>query len=129
MNYSRQREIILKAVRADMSHPSVDSVYMEIRKEIPNISLATVYRNLNLLAEKGEIKKIDSLDGSCHFDFNTTNHYHFICNKCNKVYDVPCDVAPDVVKQAGEMTGFKIISHDISFQGICLECKKLKNNN
>lgn len=128
MNYSRQRELILKIVQNDMSHPTVDSIYQALRKEIPNVSLATVYRNLNLLAENGEIRKIESLDGNAHFDFNTGKHYHFICIHCNKVYDIPCDVAPEVDKKAEELSGFKIISHDVSFQGICHDCLKLKKN-
>ncbi|MDY4840839.1 MAG: transcriptional repressor [Alphaproteobacteria bacterium] len=128
MNYSRQRELILKIVQSDMSHPTVDSVYQALRKEIPNVSLATVYRNLNLLAESGEICKIESLDSTAHFDFNTGKHYHFICIHCNKVYDIPCDIAPEVDKKAEELCGGKIISHDISFQGICHECLKLKKN-
>lgn len=128
MNYSRQRELILKIVRADMSHPTVDAVYQALRREIPNVSLATVYRNLNLLAENGDIRKIESLDGTAHFDFNTGNHYHFICINCNKVYDIPCDVAPDAVKKAEELSGCHIISHDLTFQGICHDCLKLKKN-
>ena len=60
-----------------------------MRKELPNISLATVYRNLNQLAEAGLIRKVEGLDGSVHFDHNTHNHYHFVCIKCNKFTNVP----------------------------------------
>lgn len=125
MNYSRQRESILKIIKDSMDHPTVDYIYAEIKKEIPAISLATVYRNLNLLAEIGEIRRIETFDGATRFDYNTHNHYHFVCIKCNKVYDVPCDVAPELDSKVMELTGFKVLNHDISFQGICHECQKL----
>ena len=91
---------------------------------MPNISLATVYRNLNPLAEAGLIRKVEGLDGSVHFDHNTHNHYHFVCIKCNKVYDVPCEVAPDLNQKVLVKTGLQVISHDITFKGICQHCQK-----
>ena len=89
MKYSRQRDLILKALRENVVHPTADFIYTVLKEKEPNLSLATVYRNLNLLANEGIIRKIEGLDGVAHFDHNTHNHYHFICSKCNKVYDVP----------------------------------------
>lgn len=94
MKYSKQRELILKVLSENVVHPTADFVYEIIKKEMPNISLATVYRNLNQLAANGMIKKAEGLDGSVHFDCNTHPHYHFICNRCNKIYDIPYDIAP-----------------------------------
>ena len=96
----------------------------KIKKDFPNISLGTVYRNLNQLAEAGLIRKVEGLDGSVHFDHNTHNHYHFVCIKCNKVYDVPCEVAPDLDQKVLVKTGLQVISHDITFKGICQHCQK-----
>ena len=93
MNYSKQRETILKVLRENMNHPTADRLYELVRRELPDISLATVYRNLNRLAAAGTIRSIRDLDGSVHFDHNVEKHYHFICTKCNKVYDVPHDYA------------------------------------
>lgn len=76
MNYSKQRELALKVLQKNMCHPTADFVYEQMRKDLPNISLATVYRNLNQLAEAGLIRKVEGLDGSVHFDHNTHNHYH-----------------------------------------------------
>ena len=96
MKYSKQREIVLKALEENVIHPTADELYKLIIKDFPNIGLATVYRNLNLLAEKGVIKKIYGLADAAHFDHNTHNHHHFICTKCNKIYDIPYDIASDI---------------------------------
>lgn len=124
MNYSRQRELTLKIVQQNMVHPTADYVYEQLKKELPNISLATVYRNLNQLAEADLIRRVECLDGSVHFDHNTHNHYHFICIKCNKVYDIPYEVAPDLEQRVLVETGLQVISHDIAFKGICQHCQK-----
>ncbi len=123
MNYSRQRELILRVLHNNIVHPTADFVYELMKKEIPNISLATVYRNLNQLAEAGIIRRIESLDGAVHFDHDTHKHYHFICIKCNKVYDIPYDVAPDLEQQVLEKTGLEVTEHDIAFKGVCPHCQ------
>ncbi len=125
MKYSRQRDLILKTLQKNAVHPTADTLYAMIKEIDPAVSLATVYRNLNLLADKGLIRRIRGLDGSTHFDHNTHNHYHFICSKCNKVYDVPYDIIPELADKVAERTGLLIDSYDISFRGICPECKKL----
>lgn len=124
MNYSRQRELIIKILRENVVHATADFVYELIRKELSTISLATVYRNLNQLAEAGEICKITGLDGVVHFDHNTHKHYHFICIKCNKVYDVPYEVIPELEDKILEKTGLQVIKNDIAFKGICHQCQK-----
>ena len=81
---SRQREKVLDIVRSTKSHPTADWVFHEVRKELPNISLATVYRNLNLLAESGEISEV-ICDGQLRFDANKEEHFHFICKSCKGI--------------------------------------------
>lgn len=124
MKYSRQRELILKTLKENPVHPTADFIYELLRKELSSISLATVYRNLNQLAENGIIKKVPGLDGSIHFDHSIHPHYHFICTKCNKVYDVPYDVAPNPAEKLYERTGLTAESCDLSFKGICKDCRK-----
>lgn len=124
MKYSRQREMVLKAVQDNVLHPTADCIYEVLKKELPSISLATVYRNLHQLAENKMIKEIVGLDGSVRYDHCTHPHYHFICTKCNKVYDVPSDIAPGLVDLVSAKTGLEVESYDISFKGICPECKK-----
>ena len=122
MKYSRQREHILNTLKENAIHPTADEVYALARRDMPMLSLATVYRNLNLLAENGVIRRIDCLDGSVRFDHNLCNHYHFICTKCNKVYDVCQDIAPDLANKDLSQTGVLVERADISLKGICPDC-------
>lgn len=128
MNYSKQRELILEALKENVIHPTAENLYDIMQKEHPDVSKATLYRNLNQLTEAGIIKKIDGLEAPAHFDHNTFLHYHFICEKCCKVWDVSDDVAFNVVKKTEEETGFKITSHEIVFRGLCKTCQNLKEN-
>lgn len=130
MNYSRQREIILETLQANVVHPTAEYLYAVLKAKAPNISLATLYRNLNQLADNGVIKKIDGLEAPSHYDHNTHEHYHFICDECKKVFDVSSDVAPDIVRKTEEETGFIVKRHDIIFNGICRDClEKIKESN
>ena len=124
MNYSKQREIILDTLSKNAIHPTAEALLEFLKRDDSNVGMTTLYRNFNQLADAGLIKKIDGLEPSAHFDHNTFEHYHFICEKCKKVYDIPSSVAPDLVKNTTEATGFDITSHDIVFHGICSECKR-----
>ena len=88
LKYSRQRESIKDFLQTRLDHPTADTIYENIRKIYPNISLGTVYRNLSLLAALGEITKISSTNGADRFDPNTSPHHHFICTSCQKVQDL-----------------------------------------
>jgi len=125
MKYSRQRDLILKALKDNVVHPSADYLYGILKKQLPQLSLATVYRNLNLLAENGLIKRIEGLDGSIHFDHNTYRHYHFICKKCKKIYDIPVEPARDMIAAIEEKAGLEITDHDMVFKGVCPNCKNV----
>ena len=128
MNYSKQREKILDVLTNNPIHPTADELLEFLKCNRSNVGLTTLYRNLNQMASAGMIKKIDGLEASAHFDHNTFEHYHFICKECGKVFDIPSSVAPSVVKNTREATGFDITSHDIVFHGVCSECKKRKEN-
>ncbi len=123
MNYSRQRDIILQTLKENVVHPTAEYLYGILKEKETGISLATLYRNLNQLADKGIIKKIDGLETSSHFDHNTHEHYHFICDKCKRVFDIPVLVAPDVAAKTEQETGFIVKGYDIAIHGICNECK------
>lgn len=122
MKFSRQRELILQTLHDNPVHPTADYIYAKVREQMPNISLGTVYRNLKQLADNGMIKSIDGLDGTTHFDHYTETHYHFICNKCKKIYDIDSSLLPDMTQKISEETGFLIESHDITLRGICSNC-------
>lgn len=123
MNYSKQREVVLDALKQNVVHPTAEKLYSIIQIEYPEVSKATLYRNLSQLAEAGIIKKIDGLETSAHFDHNTHLHYHFICEKCGRVFDVSDEVAKDVVGKTEEETGFKVTNHELVFKGLCKDCQ------
>lgn len=120
--YSRQREAIKEYLSQTKEHPTADMIYLKIREKYPNISLGTVYRNLNFLAEKGEIIKLDGMDGSDRFDGRTKPHYHFLCNKCQKLMDLEMESIDHINEIAGKGFSGKIEGHVTYFYGQCPEC-------
>lgn len=128
LKYSRQRESIKNSLMSRHDHPTADTLYMSIREEFPNISLGTVYRNLNLLVELGEIQKLTCGDGADHFDGDVSPHYHFICNACRGVLDLPMEQFDGINETAAARLGCKIDSHTIYFKGVCPECTKNRGN-
>jgi Fur family peroxide stress response transcriptional regulator len=85
---TKQRKTILDVLKNTTSHPTADWIYEQVKKEIPNVSLGTIYRNLNLLAEMNKITVINYANDQSHYDGNTEVHYHFRCNNCQRVYDL-----------------------------------------
>lgn len=123
--FSRQRETIKDYLRSTTDHPTADMVYMSVRKTFPNISLGTVYRNLNFLAERGEILKLTCGDGSDHFDGDTHTHNHFICRNCNRVMDLEMESIEHInVIASANFTG-TIEGHHTVFYGLCPDCKTM----
>lgn len=122
MNYSKQRELILNYVKSVSIHPSAEEVYKNIKQKLPNISLGTVYRNLDFLASKGYINKIKISDLTNIFDGNTNFHYHGICEKCGKVIDMKANYFKDLDIKMEQLVNMKILSHDIIFKVICSNC-------
>lgn len=120
--YSRQREAIKEYLSKTKEHPTADTVYMNIRGTYPNISLGTVYRNLNLLAEQGEIMKLNCRDGCDRFDGNPMPHYHFLCKSCGRVIDIEMESIDHINVIAGAKFSGKIEGHVTFFYGQCPEC-------
>lgn len=118
-----QRSLVLETVKELRSHATADEVYGAIVKKHPDISRGTVYRNLNLLSEIGEIRKVEMLNGAARYDHKSHRHYHAKCERCGQVFDVEMDVIADLEKNIKDTCGFELTGHDIIFKGICLECK------
>ena len=118
--YSRQRETILQIVQSTLVHPNADWVYKEPRKLIPNISLGTVYRNLNQLVESGQILKLKD-EAMVRYDGNTGQHDHFRCSKCGKWYDVEL-IDQSIFKSFAEKHDFRIESFNLELEGTCKSC-------
>ncbi len=128
LKYSKQRESILNYLVGRTDHPTAENVYIAIKQEFPNISLGTVYRNLSLLTELGEIQKISTGDGPDHFDAMVQPHLHFYCKKCACVSDLDTMAMDEFVQQATASFLGKIDGCHIQFFGVCPECTKKENN-
>lgn len=122
--YSKQREVIKNFLETRKDHPTADTVYMHVQQELPNISLGTVYRNLSLLADLGEIQRLRVGDGIDHFDADTSLHYHFICTDCRSVIDLEMDNIDEIQTVAGRNFDGQIEGHITYFYGTCGECSK-----
>ena len=123
LKYSKQRESIKNFLVTRYDHPTAETVYLNIRREFPNISLGTVYRNLNLLAEIGEIQKLSPGIGPDRFDGNPAPHYHFICRHCGCVMDLTVSGLDHINILAGQDFDGEIEGHSTYFYGACPSCK------
>lgn len=124
--YSKQRELIYNNLIARHDHPTAEAIYSDLKKDHPELSLGTVYRNLNFLADAQMIRKLDVGQNIVHFDGDLSDHYHFICNNCKKVFDINYqnEKISNVVKQ---QTNHRIEKIEIVFSGTCECCLKKEN--
>ena len=122
----RKRDAILNCVRSTTTHPSADWVFEHVRTEVPDISLATVYRNLSLFKDQGLIASLGTVKGVERFDGNTNPHVHFICTGCGAVVDLPEISGPEELNNAvARSSGGQVDNCQLSFTGLCGECRKL----
>jgi Fur family peroxide stress response transcriptional regulator len=122
IKYSRQREAIKEFMMTRKDHPTADVVYMNVRQEFPNISLGTVYRNLTLLSDMGELLRLRVGDGVDHFDATTTPHYHFVCQECGAVSDLDIPALESIDEIADVGFDGQIAGHVTYFYGRCRKC-------
>ncbi len=128
LKYSRQRESIKACLMGRKDHPTADALYTSIREQFPNISLGTVYRNLNLLVELGEIRKLSCGDGTDHFDYDTSPHYHYVCKKCGKILDLDMETNADLETAARQCQKGTVEEHTVFFYGTCCDCLQEKSH-
>ncbi len=125
MRTSRQREAILQVVRSAECHPTAEWIYREVSKRLPGISLGTVYRNLKLLCESGELRSCEPVGGVSRYDGCTTTHHHFRCEACGAMVDIEGQVDSELDDRVAARTGLRIRSHVLEFRGLCTECQRL----
>lgn len=123
MRQTKQREVIMEILRTSHCHPTADWVYDQARKVIPNISLGTIYRNLNLLVEKNQVRRVEH-DHVCRFDGHIENHYHLCCMECGKVCDIDLPIDSLLNRKVARSTGCRIVSHRAMFFGVCADCQQ-----
>ena len=118
-----QRSMVYEAVNRLKCHATAAEIYDAIAAEHPSVSRGTVYRNLNQLAEEGEIRKILVPGGADRYDHCCHDHYHARCLNCGRLFDIDMDYITDLEKAIKEAHGFSISGHDILFNGLCPDCQ------
>ena len=126
-NYSRQREAILRVLHSTDSHPTANWIYEQVKAEIPNISLGTVYRNLSALAANGDILSLNVGDGFEHFDGDTKAHAHLTCKCCKKIIDAP--LPDDLISKIALKHQFATEQAVYIAYGTCENCVQNQNIN
>ena len=123
--HSKQRDMIMDFLMTRKDHPTAETVYLNVRELNPRISLGTVYRNLTLLADSGEILRLSVGENTDRFDADTSPHYHFICKDCGSVIDLDMDDIDYVTDVASKRFKGKIAGHVTYFHGTCEKCTKV----
>ena len=123
IRHSKQRERIFEILKNTGIHPTANWIYNQLKNEFPNLSMGTVYRNLNILIEQGYVKKIDFASTFGRFEANIHPHYHFICEKCGAVKDLDMPIDKSLNEKVNQQTNYQTKHHRIEFYGICDECK------
>lgn len=121
MIYSHQRELILNTLRSTPVHPTADELFALVRQQDSNVSLATVYRNLNQLSAKGMILRIPNPTGADRYDGTTNAHYHAVCKGCGKTFDIFAQM-PDVCAAANQQHNICVTEVNMLFGGLCKQC-------
>jgi Fur family ferric uptake transcriptional regulator len=125
---TRQRRVILEELRRNNDHPSADELYERVRTHLPRISLGTVYRNLEILTELGEIQTLELSGSMKRFDGVPKKHYHIRCVQCGRVDDAPIAPLNQIEDELYGATVYTIIGHRLEFTGLCPKCSKLSKS-
>ena len=118
---SKPRLEILSYLHQHRTHPTADEIFRELRPSVPTLSLTTVYNTLKLFAEKGLCLSLTISDKQVCYDGDTSAHGHLLCEKCNRVYDIPCDCCP-ATHVDNNICGHQITEVHYYYKGICSEC-------
>ena len=121
--HTKQRQLVLEAVQNRCDHPTADQIYLDVRARDERISRGTVYRNLGVLAENGEILHV-KVPAADRFDWRTEYHYHLFCTQCGAVMDAPLAYDPALDRGLSQQTGYDIQRHRTVFEGICPRCRE-----
>ena len=127
MRRTRQREAILRYLRSTKSHPTAEEVYEAVKAEVPQISLATVYRNLGEMVRRGLVRELRFPgETRARYDADTKPHYHFKCVECGRVFDLQIGYVEALDKLLAESSEFEVFGHEVHFYGLCPDCRRKK---
>ncbi|NMP38396.1 MAG: transcriptional repressor [Clostridiales bacterium] len=119
-----QRELVLDAVCSLKNHPTPEQVYDYLSERYPSISRSTVYRNINILCQNGQLLRVEVPNAADHVDQTTRPHYHMVCHGCSRVFDVDSDISAPLSNGIGSRNGFRIDGCYVIYTGLCPECLK-----
>ena len=120
---TRQRRVILEELKKTTAHPTAGELYDTVRRRLPRISLATVYRNLELLAGSGVIQKLELSGSPARFDGRPEDHYHIRCTQCGRVEDLPLMPLPELEGTLQKASNYQITGLRLDCAGICPACR------
>lgn len=120
---SKQRDEILRVLKNSDIHPTANWIYDQLKGDNPSLSLGTVYRNLGILVEQGQVDKIDFGSTFDRYEAKKKAHYHFVCEKCGEVIDLEMPIKTELNTEVEELSGFETRNHRIEFFGVCQSCK------
>ena len=126
MKFSKQRELILNYILNSHEHLTADTIYADLKKDNPELSLGTVYRNLTKLTEIGAIKKVSLPNQVDKFDKNLDPHAHFICDECGSITDINIPGMDEFLDKVSDEDGISIRKYDLTLNGTCKKCKDKK---
>lgn len=119
-----QRDVLLRSLSETMGHPTADELVKKVRKVLPTVSPATVYRNVQELVRAGLIGTLERSGASVQFEINPDHHHHFMCRRCGQVWDVYLnDVAATLDRRRSPLNGFRIERRDVQLRGVCARCR------
>lgn len=118
---TRQRRLILEELRNRRDHPTAEEIHAGVRRLLPSISLGTIYRNLEFLADRGEIRRIECSGKAMRFDGNLARHQHAVCIGCGRIEDIECGFEAPPLPEAGT-GGIEILWARIVYEGFCRQC-------
>lgn len=119
---TNQRQVILEELKKLRSHPTAEQLHQLVRRRLPKISMATVYRNLEILCSEGLAQKMDMAGPQRRFDGDMSNHYHVRCVACGRVEDLDFDPIADIEQTIRDRSAYKVLSHRLEFIGLCPNC-------
>lgn len=120
-----QKQIILDTLRNDQTHPTMTELYEKVSQKYPKIGQATIYRNVNDLAQSNTIEKIVDASGNFHYDGNPKKHIHLICKNCNRIIDIFDTNEDEFISKVSTDNSIFVESANITLEGLCRKCKKL----
>jgi Fe2+ or Zn2+ uptake regulation protein len=123
-HFTQQRATVFEFLSSVEHHPTADEVYLAVKNQLPKVSLATIYKNLEALIEAGVASKLNYGDGSARYDIRTDYHHHVRCLQCGKMWDIEPTESSAWLKSMKSPAGFQISDYRLELLGTCRECRK-----